>query len=84
MQQNVRSAVVWVENGLPYYIYGPGFTNTVTRLKSPDYLVAFNTDWHGEGLKGFPKMVDRLMASKGYEVVYEDSQGIFLSRIQLK
>jgi len=84
VQQNVRSAVVWVENGLPYYVYGPGFTNTITRLKSPDYLVAFRTDWYGEGLMGFPQIVGRLMEDPDYKVVYEDSQGIVLSRIQSK
>lgn len=63
VQKNIRHAVIHIENGLAYYLYGPGYTNTPTKLQyplemedkvvqpTPDYFVIFSTDWESQ-LKG--------------------------------
>lgn len=64
VQKNVRGAVVWVENGLPFYVYGPGLTNTVTRARPADYLVFFKAG-------DFPAAPP----SAAWLLVYEDREG---------
>ena len=39
VQNNVRNSTVIVENGLPFFLYDPGFTNSVTRSKPADFIV---------------------------------------------
>ena len=76
VQKNVRDSTVWVENGLPYYVYGEGYTNTVSRKNSADYVVVIKTDWFGEGGMEIPGYFDPETWQKNYLVVYEDPQGI--------
>ncbi|RJQ42072.1 MAG: hypothetical protein C4545_05260 [Anaerolineaceae bacterium] len=78
IQKNVHDAVVWVENGLPFYLYDAGFTNTVSRESQADYVVGFRKDWFGEGEMDYPALIEKLLASQTYEIVYQDTQGIVL------
>ncbi|HAF61139.1 MAG TPA: hypothetical protein DCK95_02305 [Anaerolineaceae bacterium] len=78
VQQNVHHSIVWVENGLPFYTYDAEFSNTVSRQEQADYVVGFRTDWFGEGRSEFPDLIEKLLASQTYEIVYQDTQGIVL------
>ena len=80
VQRNAHDAVVWVENGLPFYAYDPAFSNTVSRQSLPDYVVGFNADWFGVGNSGFPELVEEFKADPAYQVVYQDPHGIVLHR----
>jgi hypothetical protein len=73
VQKNVRNSVVIIENGLPYYLYDPGFTNSVTRSRPADYIVYLQTPWINEG--GYPETLDQPEWSKTWLLVYEDTQG---------
>ena len=72
--QNVRNSVVWVENGLPFYAYGPGFTNSVTRTRKADYLVALQTAWFG-GDPAYPGMLSDPAWDQNWQLIYADSEG---------
>ncbi|MDO9546351.1 MAG: hypothetical protein Q7J07_06340 [Pelolinea sp.] len=76
VQKNVRNSVVWVENGLPYYVYGPDYTNTVSRKTSADYIVVIKTDWFGDGTMQIPNYFDPVLWEDSYQVVYEDPHGV--------
>jgi len=76
VQKNVRNSTVWVENGLPYYVYGAEYTNTVSRKKSANYIVVIKTDWFGEGGLDLPSYFNPEEWQNYYLVVYEDPQGI--------
>lgn len=76
VQKNVRNSVVWVENGLEYYVYGLSYANTVSRERSADYIVVIKTDWFGEGGMQIPNYFDPDTWENYYQVVYEDPQGI--------
>ncbi len=80
VQRHAHAAVVWVENGLPFYAYDSAFSNTISRQSPPDYVLGFNTDWFGDGDGGFPHLVEEFLADPAYQVVYQDSQGIVLHR----
>jgi len=73
VQKNVRNSVVIIENGLPFYLYDPGFTNSVTRSRPPDYYIWLQTPWINEG--GYPDMLNQPEWTKTWLLVYEDSQG---------
>jgi len=64
-----------VENGLPFYAYDPDFSNTISRKKNPDYVIAIKRDWFGEGGVDIPAYFPADW-QKVYEVVYEDPMGI--------
>jgi len=76
IQKNVRNSTVWVENGLPYYVYDTGYTNTVSRENSANYIVVIKTDWFGEGGVDLPTYFNPEEWQNHYSVVYEDPQGI--------
>jgi hypothetical protein len=76
VQKNVRNSVVWVENGLPFYAYGPGYTNTVSRRTSADYIIMIKTDWFGDGSHQIPRFFDPDNWQKIYSILYEDPEGI--------
>lgn len=75
IQQNIRDSVIWVENGLPYYVYGPGFTNTISRKTSPDYLLIIHTDWFGEGRFIMPSYLNETRLQQRFKLIYQDGQG---------
>jgi hypothetical protein len=73
VQKNIRYSVVIIENGLPYYLYDPGFTNSVTRSRPADYIVYLQTPWIDEG--GYPDTLARQEWSQTWLLVYEDAEG---------
>ena len=73
VQKNVRNSVVAMENGLPYYLYDPGFTNSATRSRPADYIVYLQTPWINEG--GYPETLDQPDWSRTWRLVYEDAEG---------
>jgi hypothetical protein len=73
VQKNVRNSIVIIENGLPFYLYDPGFTNSVTRSLPPDYIVYLQTAWIDKG--GYPASLNQPEWSQKWLLVYEDSQG---------
>lgn len=75
IHKNVRYSVVWVENGLPFYAYGPGFTNSTTLLKSPDYIVILRTAWQKSSKPGYPPKLDSVPWIEEWQLVYEDNEG---------
>ena len=80
IQRNVRDSVVWVENGLPFYLYDADFTNTVSRRGKPDYVVSFKKDWFGDGYQDYPDLMKELLQDPDYEIVYQDGEGLVLKR----
>ena len=73
VQNNVRNSVVIIENGLPYYLYDAGFTNSVTRSRPADYIVYLQTPWINKG--GYPDMINQPKWSQTWQLVYEDTEG---------
>lgn len=69
VQKNVHNSVVITENGLPYYLYDAGFTNSVTRSRPADYIVYI------KGPGDFPDTLDQPDWSKTWQLVYKDSEG---------
>jgi hypothetical protein len=65
--------VVIIENGLPFYLYDAGFTNSVTRSRPADYSVFLKTSWLGPG--NYPKTLSQPNWSKIWQLVYEDTEG---------
>jgi hypothetical protein len=88
VQKNIRHAVIHVENGLAYYLYGPGYTNIPTKLQYPlemadkvpqpvpDYFVIFRRDWQaGNGSGQFPASLDSDSWKQKWELIYDDGEG---------
>ena len=73
VQKNITHSVVNIENGLPYYLYDPQITNSVTRSRSADYVVYLQTPWINEG--GYPDNLDQPDWQKAWQLVYEDGEG---------
>ncbi len=80
VQKNVHHSVVWVENGLPFYGYDAGFTNSISREGVPDYVVGFKKNWFGSGYQDFPDLIQEMLDDPAYSVVYEDGEGVVLKR----
>lgn len=75
VQKNVHHSTVWVENGLPYYAYDGGYTNTVSRKQFADYIIAIKKDWFGGGGVTVPSYFPENW-QQVYQVRYEDPMGI--------
>jgi hypothetical protein len=87
VQKNIQSATVHVENGLPFYLYGPGFTNmpnhmavlpsgmTTGQEVAPQYYVIFRTIWWGAGEGSYPESLATPAWGQKWQLIYEDSQG---------
>ena len=83
VQKNVHDSVVWVENGLPFYAYDPGYTNTVSRKAgSADYIIQIKTDWFGDGREALPAYFHPKRWEEYYSIVYEDPEGVVFKRKQ--
>ena len=74
VRRNIRDSVVWVENGLPFYVYGPGYTNSVSRSEKAEYTVVFQTAWFG-GEVAYPESIETSEWEGNWNLIYEDSQG---------
>ncbi len=84
IQQNIRNSVIHIENGVIYYAYGPGYTNTPTKLQYPlemedqvtqpvpDYFVIFKPDDIGAD---FPLSLESIEWLQEWELIYSDSEG---------
>jgi hypothetical protein len=81
IHREVKNKVVWVENGLPFYAYGPGFTNSTTRSVKCDYLVVFQTAWFG-GNRGYPDYTQDPAWQKNWILEYQDSEGRVYKRVK--
>jgi hypothetical protein len=75
VQKNVHGSVVIVENGLPYYLYDAGFTDSVTRSRPADTLVVFKTAWTPGKPEAYPELISQPGWDAKWKLVYEDSQG---------
>lgn len=73
IQKNIRDSVVWVENGYPFYVFGPDLTNTVSRSRPADYIVYFQTPIIDEG--GYPETLASSEWNSEWHLIYEDSEG---------
>ncbi len=73
IQKNVRNATVIVENGLPFFLYDPGFTISVTRSKPADYIVFIK--FPNKDFNAFASQIGTARWDKEWLLVYEDSQG---------
>jgi hypothetical protein len=84
IRKNIRNSIIHVENGLPYYVYGPGFTNSVSRQKSADYLVVFQTDWSSSDydVLGYSDLYETQDWNSNWIIVYQDSQGRVFQRAE--
>lgn len=86
IHRNLRDAVIRVENGLVYYVYGPDFSNHPTKQQyplgredtvpqlEPEYFLIFQTAWWG-GEDSYPDYIDEEDFTNLWELIYEDSQG---------
>jgi hypothetical protein len=84
IRQNIRNSIIYVENGLPYYVYGPGFTNSVSRQESADYLVVFQTDWSSSdyAVLGYSDSYETQDWNSKWILIYQDSQGRVYQRAE--
>ncbi|MGA2489604.1 MAG: hypothetical protein ABSF99_05390, partial [Anaerolineales bacterium] len=73
VQKNVRNSIVIIENGLPYYLYDPGFTNSITRSRPADYYVCLQDPWTANG--GYPKALNQPAWNQTWQLIYEDAKG---------
>lgn len=80
IRRNVSDSVVWVENGLPFLIYGDPLTNSSTRLREADYQVFLQTNWNGTG--GYPAYIDSVGWKAEWEEVYADPEGRVYKQIE--
>ena len=80
VHRNIHHSVVIVENGLPYYLYDANFTNTVTRSRPAEYLVAFKTAWTPGRQEAYPDLINQPGWLSKWELVYEDTQGRIYKR----
>jgi len=93
IRRNVRNSVVQVENGQPYYLYGPGYTNTPTKriyplgladkVKQPDpqYYVVFKSPYaYRNDYQAFPDKIQKPEWNQKWMLLYEDRQGLVYKR----
>ena len=84
VRKNIRDSIIYVENGLPYYVYGPGFTNSVSRQESADYIVVFQTDWSSSDydVLGYSDLYETEDWNSNWILVYQDMQGRVYQRTE--
>lgn len=70
VQKNIHHSVIYVENGLPFYVYDAGFTNTTTRSLKADYWVIFRMDD-----QKYPDDIATADWEKNWMLIYEDREG---------
>ena len=89
VQQEIRHSVIQVENGLLYYLYGPGYTNRPTRLQYPlemadrvpqpvpQYYVIFRPDWQADDPQSgeFPDSLEQDGWKERWSLIYDDGEG---------
>jgi hypothetical protein len=81
VRKNVNHSVVWIDNGLPFYLFGENLTNSITRSQPADYQVFLQTNWNGRS--GYPPSLDTPDWTSQWKLVYEDSEGRVYQRSSL-
>jgi hypothetical protein len=61
-----------VDNGLPFYAYGSGFSNATACSGPADYFIVFNTDWDSGQPGEYPEYVGTASWAGDWNVAYED------------
>lgn len=69
VQKNIHNSVVWVEGGLPFFVYDLEKTNTVTRSVPSNYMVYITEDGT------YPDALAESDFKTNWEIVYEDKAG---------
>ena len=72
-RQNIRNSAIIVDNGLPFYAYDIGFTNSTGCSGHADYFIVFNTDWDKLEPDDYPEYISTSSWKQDWDVVYEDS-----------
>ncbi len=75
LHKNVRNSVVRIENGLPFYLYGPEFTNSISLLKPADYIVILRTAWQKGKEENYPPKLETASWNDEWSILYEDNEG---------
>lgn len=78
IQKNVHHSVVWVENGMPFYLYDTELTNTVTRTEPAQYYAFFRTSLVSQN--GYPTYLEEADWLQDWELVYQDPEGVVYKR----
>lgn len=73
IQTNVHNSVVIIEYGLPYYLYDPGLTNSVTRSQPADYIVYLQRPW--ADVPPYSENLSKPAWNELWKLVYEDAEG---------
>jgi hypothetical protein len=79
-RKNIHNASIIVDNGLPFYVYDTGFTNTTACSGHADYFIVFNTDWSSGKPGIYPDYVSTTNWIHDWNIVYEDSQSRVFQR----
>ena len=79
-RKNIHNASIIVDNGLPFYVYDTGFTNTTGCSGHADYFIVFDTDWSSGKPGAYPDYVSTASWTRDWNVVYEDSQSRVFQR----
>ena len=80
VRRNVTHSVVWIENGLPFYLFGEDLTNSVSHQTEADYHVFLQTNWNGGS--GFPPLLATNTWKENWTLVYADPEGRVYKRNQ--
>lgn len=87
VQKNIRHSVIRIENGIAYYLYGPEFTNTPTKLQYPlemenlveqpvpDYFVVFSRTWQSDEPGEFLPELNEPAWEAQWQMIYGDAEG---------
>lgn len=82
VRKNITNAVIWVDNGLPFYIYGESLSNSSTHLREADYQLFLATNWIGQS--GFSENLDSKEWLSHWELVYADPEGRVYKNLEKK
>lgn len=93
IQKNIRNSVIQIENGMLYYIYGPGYTNTPIKsgyplgnsdlvLQSePDYFLVIRDNWWSKKEdSGSTDLISNLSNSEDWIYLYQDPKAVLFQR----
>ena len=72
-RKNIRNSAIIVDNGLPFYVYDSGFTNSTGCSGHADYFIVFNTNWEKVKPGDYPEYVQTASWEQDWDIVYEDS-----------
>ncbi len=88
VQKNIRNSTILIVEGLPYFTYGPGFTNSPTKLQyplgqpntvpqlTPEFLLVTPNFWNHE----WPEILNDGDYLGSWNLIYEDETGIVFQK----